>query len=241
MELEDSALVTDTHLESSMRRLREEERMLLEQQAAMEAAGNVDDIAALEHQDLLRLNQVRTILFHKVYHVLYAMRMPLFLNINLLCESFSFRYIVLKFYNKKLVRLWGYSINAIHITIISKLRIIVITSDIQLRQQELLKQQARRERSSVVAAVGAGACSGGGAGASGALASLDARRSEIRRRTCNVRVNQLHAATAAEALETDVWPTGELLNTNLINVSIIFASFYFAGLTESLLFDYPVG
>ena len=105
MELEDSALVTDTHLESSMRRLREEERMLLEQQAAMEAAGNVDDIAALEHQDLLRLNQVRTILFHKVYHVLYAMRMPLFLNINLLCESFSFRYIVLKFYNKKLVRL----------------------------------------------------------------------------------------------------------------------------------------
>lgn len=61
MELEDSALVADPAiLESNMRRLREEERLLLERQAAMESAGNVDDIAALEHQDLLRLNQVRS-------------------------------------------------------------------------------------------------------------------------------------------------------------------------------------
>lgn len=60
MELEDSVLVTDTQLEDNLRRLREEERLLLEQQAAMEAAGNTDDIAALEHQDLLRHNQVST-------------------------------------------------------------------------------------------------------------------------------------------------------------------------------------
>lgn len=61
MELEDSALVADPAiLESNMRRLREEERLLLERQAVMESAGNVDDIAALEHQDLLRLNQVRS-------------------------------------------------------------------------------------------------------------------------------------------------------------------------------------
>ncbi|XP_045784607.1 potassium voltage-gated channel protein Shaker isoform X1 [Maniola jurtina] len=59
MELEDSVLVADPQLEISMRRLREEERLLREQQAAMEASGNTDDIAALEHQDLLRHNQLR--------------------------------------------------------------------------------------------------------------------------------------------------------------------------------------
>lgn len=59
MELEDAALLADPQLENNIRRLREEERLLLEQQAAMEATGNTDDIAALEHQDLLRLNHVR--------------------------------------------------------------------------------------------------------------------------------------------------------------------------------------
>lgn len=79
-----------------------------------------------------------------------------------------------------------------------------------MRQQELLKQQARRERANVGAAIrGVGsACSAGGASVSGAsgeggVLSQDARRGDLRRRTCNVRVNQLHAA-AAEALETDV-------------------------------------
>lgn len=56
---EAAALVADPNLEQNLRRLREEERVLLEQQAIMEA-GNVDDIAALEHQDALRLNQVST-------------------------------------------------------------------------------------------------------------------------------------------------------------------------------------
>ncbi|XP_064076562.1 potassium voltage-gated channel protein Shaker isoform X2 [Vanessa tameamea] len=113
MELEDSALAADpANLESNMRRLREEERLLLEQQAAMEAAGNVDDIAALEHQDLLRLNQ--------------------------------------------------------------------------LKQQEVQKQQTRQANRSNANAP-------------------DNRRGELRRRTtCNVRVNHLHAASGAEALETDV-------------------------------------
>ncbi|CAH2217214.1 jg17934, partial [Pararge aegeria aegeria] len=61
MELEDSVLVADPQLESSMRRLREEERLILEQQAAMEAAGTTDDIAKLEQLDLLRHNQLRQI------------------------------------------------------------------------------------------------------------------------------------------------------------------------------------
>ncbi|XP_038216354.1 potassium voltage-gated channel protein Shaker isoform X2 [Zerene cesonia] len=59
MEFDESALVTDPHLETNLRRLREEERLLLEQQAAMEAAGNCDDIATLEHLDALRLNQMK--------------------------------------------------------------------------------------------------------------------------------------------------------------------------------------
>lgn len=58
MDLDETvALVPDPNLEQNLRRLREEERQLLEQQAVMEA-GNADDIAALEHQDALRLNQV---------------------------------------------------------------------------------------------------------------------------------------------------------------------------------------
>lgn len=57
MELEDAALMADPNLEQNLRRLQEEEKLLLEQQAVMEA-GTVDDIAALEHQDALRLNQV---------------------------------------------------------------------------------------------------------------------------------------------------------------------------------------
>lgn len=60
MELEEGALVADPHLEQNLRRLQEEERLLLEQQAAMEA-GAVDDIAALEHQDALRLNHVNLV------------------------------------------------------------------------------------------------------------------------------------------------------------------------------------
>ncbi|CAG4977898.1 unnamed protein product [Colias eurytheme] len=59
MEFDESALVTDPHLETNLRRLREEERLLLEQQAAMEAAGTCDDIATLEHLDALRLNQMK--------------------------------------------------------------------------------------------------------------------------------------------------------------------------------------
>ncbi|CAK1554006.1 unnamed protein product [Leptosia nina] len=59
MDLEESALVTDPHLETNLRRLREEERLLLEQQKAMEAAGNTDDIATLELLDALRLNQIK--------------------------------------------------------------------------------------------------------------------------------------------------------------------------------------
>ncbi|XP_031767209.2 potassium voltage-gated channel protein Shaker isoform X2 [Galleria mellonella] len=58
MELDENALVPDPNLEQNLRCLKEEEKVLLEQQAAMEA-GNVDDIAALEHQDLLRLNQLK--------------------------------------------------------------------------------------------------------------------------------------------------------------------------------------
>ncbi|KAJ8737286.1 hypothetical protein PYW07_000557 [Mythimna separata] len=58
MELDDGSLVADPHLEQNLRRLQEEERVLLEQQATMEATG-CDDIAALEHQDALRLNHLR--------------------------------------------------------------------------------------------------------------------------------------------------------------------------------------
>lgn len=57
MELDENALVADPHLEQNLRRLQEEEKLLLEQQAVMEA-GNMDDFAALEHQDALRHNQV---------------------------------------------------------------------------------------------------------------------------------------------------------------------------------------
>ncbi|XP_049694147.2 potassium voltage-gated channel protein Shaker isoform X3 [Helicoverpa armigera] len=56
--MEEEGLVADPHLEQNLRRLQEEERVLLEQQAHMEANG-VDDIAALEHQDALRLNHLR--------------------------------------------------------------------------------------------------------------------------------------------------------------------------------------
>ncbi|XP_075991394.1 potassium voltage-gated channel protein Shaker isoform X3 [Anticarsia gemmatalis] len=58
MELDEGALVADPHLEQNLRRLQEEERLLLEQQATMEA-GACDDIAALEHQDALRLNHLQ--------------------------------------------------------------------------------------------------------------------------------------------------------------------------------------
>ncbi|XP_063393940.1 potassium voltage-gated channel protein Shaker isoform X2 [Cydia fagiglandana] len=58
MELDENALVADPHLEQNLRRLQEEEKLLLEQQAALEA-GNMDDFAALEHQDALRLNQLQ--------------------------------------------------------------------------------------------------------------------------------------------------------------------------------------
>ncbi|XP_073950357.1 potassium voltage-gated channel protein Shaker isoform X4 [Choristoneura fumiferana] len=58
MELDENALVADPHLEQNLRRLQEEEKLLLEQQAVMEA-GNMDDFAALEHQDALRHNQLQ--------------------------------------------------------------------------------------------------------------------------------------------------------------------------------------
>lgn len=57
MELEESTLVADPNLEANLERLREQEKILLERQAKLEA-GNDDDIGALEHQDMLRLNQV---------------------------------------------------------------------------------------------------------------------------------------------------------------------------------------
>lgn len=57
MELDDGTLVADPHLEQNLRRLQEEERVLLERQSTMEAGGG-DDIAALELQDALRLNHV---------------------------------------------------------------------------------------------------------------------------------------------------------------------------------------
>lgn len=57
MELDETALMADPNLDQNLRRLQEEERLLLEQQTVMES-GTVDDIAALEHQDALRLNQV---------------------------------------------------------------------------------------------------------------------------------------------------------------------------------------
>lgn len=57
MELDDSAVLADPHLEQNLCRLKEEERLLLDQQATMEA-GPFDDIAALEHQDALRHNHV---------------------------------------------------------------------------------------------------------------------------------------------------------------------------------------
>ncbi|XP_041986496.1 potassium voltage-gated channel protein Shaker isoform X1 [Aricia agestis] len=108
MELDDSALLSDPQLESNLKRLREEERLLLEQQAALEAAGNVDDIAALETQDLLRLNHLKQL-------------------------------------------------------------------EVQKQQAIIQQRQAR------------------------------ASQEEARpRATCNVRVNQLHAAVGADAIETDV-------------------------------------
>lgn len=55
MELDDSALVAESQLEQNLSRLREEEKLLIEKQEA----GAMDDIAALEHQDALRHNQVR--------------------------------------------------------------------------------------------------------------------------------------------------------------------------------------
>lgn len=69
MELDETALVMDPHLDSNLRRLEEEERLLLDQQATMEP-GKVDDITALEHQDALRLNQVCShICLGNCYHV----------------------------------------------------------------------------------------------------------------------------------------------------------------------------
>lgn len=55
---QEEAMVIDPNVEQNLQRLRDEEKILLEQQANMEA-GTCNDIAALEHQDLLRLNQVR--------------------------------------------------------------------------------------------------------------------------------------------------------------------------------------
>lgn len=58
MELEDYAILPEHQLEQNLRHLQEEERILLEKQANMDA-GNFDDIAALEHQDALRHNQLQ--------------------------------------------------------------------------------------------------------------------------------------------------------------------------------------
>ncbi|XP_022129489.1 potassium voltage-gated channel protein Shaker isoform X3 [Pieris rapae] len=112
MELEESALVTDPHLETNLRRLREEGRLLLEQKKVMEAAGTSDDIATLELLDAIRLNQIK--------------------------------------------------------------------------QQELGKQQAALAKRNSRAHC------------------MDARRDQRRRTQCNVRINQLHSASAPESIETDV-------------------------------------
>ncbi|VVC87790.1 unnamed protein product [Leptidea sinapis] len=58
LELEDTG-ETDENLGSQLQALREEERLLLEQQATMLATGASDDIALLEHLDTLRLNQIK--------------------------------------------------------------------------------------------------------------------------------------------------------------------------------------
>ncbi|KAF9416114.1 hypothetical protein HW555_006437 [Spodoptera exigua] len=55
MDMEEGAMVADPHLEQNLRRLKDEEKVLLEQQATFETGGN-DDIGALEHQDAIRLN-----------------------------------------------------------------------------------------------------------------------------------------------------------------------------------------
>ncbi|CAH4038947.1 unnamed protein product [Pieris brassicae] len=112
MELEESALVTDPHLETNLRRLREEGRLLLEQKKVLEAAGTSDDIATLELLDAIRLNQIK--------------------------------------------------------------------------QQELGKQQAALAKRNSRAHC------------------MDARRDQRRRTQCNVRINQLHSASAPESIETDV-------------------------------------
>lgn len=65
MEVEESAMVADHNLEVNLHRLQEEEKILLEHQTQLEA-GNDDDIAALEHQDLLRLNQVSIIIVDRL-------------------------------------------------------------------------------------------------------------------------------------------------------------------------------
>ncbi|XP_050559991.1 potassium voltage-gated channel protein Shaker isoform X3 [Spodoptera frugiperda] len=58
MDMEEGAMVADSHLEQNLRRLKDEEKVLLEQQATFETGGN-DDIGALEHQDAIRLNHLR--------------------------------------------------------------------------------------------------------------------------------------------------------------------------------------
>ncbi|KAH9643543.1 hypothetical protein HF086_016750 [Spodoptera exigua] len=57
MDMEEGAMVADPHLEQNLRRLKDEEKVLLEQQATFETGGN-DDIGALEHQDAIRLNHM---------------------------------------------------------------------------------------------------------------------------------------------------------------------------------------
>lgn len=57
MELEETGLLAEPQLEAELRRLQAQERALLAHSLGA-GAGCLDDIAALEHQDALRLNQV---------------------------------------------------------------------------------------------------------------------------------------------------------------------------------------
>ncbi|CAG9558242.1 unnamed protein product [Danaus chrysippus] len=154
MELEDAALLADPHLENNIRRLREEERLLLEQQAAMEASGNTDDIAALEHQDLLRLNHLKQQELQRQLVILAQRQARANANANA---------------SSSLLAIEGPRDRSAEDSDRSERR--------RASRSDLNERCDRLERSD---------------------------RGELRRRTCNVRVNALHVASCAEALETDV-------------------------------------
>ncbi|CAK1588026.1 unnamed protein product [Parnassius mnemosyne] len=139
MDLDESGLLADTQLEQNLQRLREEERLLLEKQAAMEAGG-IDDIAALENQDALRLNHLQQQELQK---------------------------------------------------------------RLQVQAQRLARQQAQGQNQE-----GCTSARGRDCPEIRELCELregrELREGPRRRANCTVRVNNLHAASAADAIETDV-------------------------------------